>query len=52
MKKHSHKILLNYHRPTEMIFIYLFCQFFNIDYLSLRTIVRLVESYMERIYNK
>ena len=52
MKKHSNKMLINYHRPTEMIFIYLFCQFFKIDYLSLRTIIRLIESSIERIYNK
>ena len=52
MKKHSQKILLNYHRPSEMIFMYLFCHYFEIDYLSLRTITKLVEYYVEKIYNK
>jgi hypothetical protein len=52
MKKHSQKILVNYHRPTEMIFIYLFCQYFKIDYLSLRTITRMIEYYIEKIYNR
>ena len=52
MKKHSQKMLINYHRPTEMIFIYLFCEFFKIDYLSLRSITHLVEYYVEKIYNK
>ena len=52
MKKHSQKMLLNYHRPSEMMFIYLFCEFFKINYLSLRSIVRLVEYYVDTIYNK
>ena len=52
MKKHSQKMLLNYHRPSEMIFIYLFCEFFKIDYLSLRSIIHLVEYYVDKIYNK
>ena len=52
MKKHSQKLLLNYHRPSEMIFIYLICEYFKIDYLSLRTLIRLVEYYIEKIYNK
>ena len=51
MKKHSQKILHNYHRPSEMIFIYLFCEYFKIDYLSLRSLSRLVEYYVEKIYN-
>ena len=50
MKRHSQKILINYHRPSEMMFIYLFSEFFKIDYLSLRTITRLVEYYIEKIY--
>ena len=50
MKKHSQKILINYHRPSEMIFLYLFSEFFKIDYLSLRTITRLIEYYIEKIY--
>ena len=52
MKKHSQKILINYHRPSEMIFIYLICEFFKIDYLSLRSLIRLVEYYIEKIYNQ
>lgn len=50
MKKHSQKILSNYHRPSEMMFMYLFSEFFKIDYLSLRTLTRLVEYYLEKIY--
>ena len=50
MKKHSQKILINYHRPSEMIFLYIFSEYFNIDYLSLRTITRLIEYYIEKIY--
>jgi hypothetical protein len=50
MKKHSQKILINYHRPSEMMFMYLFSEFFKIDYLSLRTLTRLVEYYLEKIY--
>lgn len=50
MKKHSQKILVNYHRPSEMMFMYLFSEFFKIDYLSLRTLTRLVEYYLEKIY--
>ena len=50
MKKHSQKILINYHRPTEMIFLYLFCEYFKIDYLSLRTITKLIEYHIEKIY--
>ena len=50
MKKHSQKILQNFHRPSEMMFIYLFCEYFKIDYLSLRSLSRLVEYYMEKIY--
>jgi hypothetical protein len=50
MKKHSQKILNNYHRPSEMMFMYLFSEFFKIDYLSLRTLTRLVEYYLEKIY--
>ena len=52
MKKHSQKMLHNYHRPSEMVFIYLFCEFFKIDCLSLRSLSRLVEYYVENIYNK
>ena len=52
MKKHSQKILINYHRPSEMIFIYLICEFFKIDYLSLRSLIRLVEYSIEKIYNQ
>ena len=52
MKKHSKKMLINYHRPSEMIFIYLFCEFFKIDYLSLRSITHLVEYYVDKIYGK
>ena len=50
MKKHSQKILINYHRPTEMIFFYLFCEYFKIDYLSLRTITKIIEYHTEKIY--
>ena len=50
MKKHSQKILNNYHRPSEMMFMYLFSEFFKIDYLSLRTLTKLVEYYLEKIY--
>ena len=50
MKKHSQKILINYHRPTEMIFLYLFCEYFKIDYLSMRTITKLIEYHIEKIY--
>ena len=50
MKKHSQKILINYHRPSEMVFLFLFMEYFKIDYLSLRTIIRLIEYYFEKIY--
>ena len=50
MKKHSQKILINYHRPSEMIFLYIFSEYFKIDYLSLRTITKLIEYYKEKIY--
>ena len=50
MKKHSQKILINYHRPSEMIFLYLFSEYFKIDYLSLRTITKLIEYHLEKIY--
>ena len=50
MKKHSQKILINYHRPTEMMFLFLFSEYFKIDYLSLRTITKLIEYYLENIY--
>ena len=50
MKRHSQKILINYHRPTEMMFIFLFIEYFKIDYLSLRTITKLIEYYLEKIY--
>ena len=50
MKKHSQKILINYHRPTEMMFLFLFSEYFKIDYLSLRTITKLIEYYLEKIY--
>ena len=49
MKKHSQKILINYHRPSEMIFLYLFSEYFKVDYLSLRTITRLIEYFIEKI---
>ena len=49
MKKHSQKILINYHRPTEMMFLFLFSEYFKIDYLSLRTITKLIEYYLENI---
>ena len=49
MKRNAKNILLNYHRPSEMIFIFLFCNFFRIDYLSLRRITRLIEYYIEKI---
>ena len=50
MKKHSQKMLINYHRPTEMMFLFLFSEYFKIDYLSLRTITKLIEYYLEKIY--
>ena len=50
MKKHSQKILINYHRPTELMFLFLFSEYFKIDYLSLRTITKLIEYYLEKIY--
>ena len=50
MNKLSQKILINYHRPSEMIFLYLFCEYFKIDYLSLRTIIKAIEYHIEKIY--
>ncbi len=50
MKKHSQKILINYHRPSEMIFLYIFSEYFKIDYLSLRTITKLIEYHIEKFY--
>ena len=50
MKKHSQKLLINYHRPSEMIFLYFFSEYFKIDYLSLRTITKLIENHIEKIY--
>ena len=50
MKKHSQKILINYHRPSEMIFLFLFSEYFKIDYPSLRIITKLIEYNIEKIF--
>ena len=49
MKKHAQKLLPKIHKPTELIFLFLFSEFFNIDYFSLKTLIKLIEFHLDKL---